>query len=314
MPPSRDDPFFAPLQAFTGYLAVERGASRHTVDAYLRDAGEFCEELSTAGVFDVAAIRLDHLTAHLHGLFGRGLSAASVLRHRASIGAFLRFLRESGGAAIPLDVLDGLMPARSARRLPRVPSESQVLAMIRSTAARPATHPHGRLLRRMAVRDQAIIELLYATGLRVSELTRLRDRDVDLAAGQARVLGKGGRERIVLIGRAARRAVRRWLWVRRGLMRRRGFAPAVFVSERGRVLDASAVWRIVARAAGAVGLPAIGPHHLRHAFATHMLSRGANLRVLQELLGHASVATTQRYTHLTIEHLRAVHKKYHPRR
>lgn len=302
------------IDCFLAELVTECGAARRTVEAYGADLREFCLDLQARGACGPDAIDLTLIEAHLGRLFGRGLAPSSVCRHQAAIRSFLTWIRRRG--RLQRDLADLLDAPRRGRFLPVVINPPEFERLLASIRQGPVCFGLGRRRRREAIRDEAIVELLYGSGIRVGELVRLRLSDVDLGAGTIRVMGKGGRERLALIGRPGRRAIRRWLRERR--RRACGGAGAasmaLFISRSGRPLDPSSVWRLVSAAAerALIGR-AVGPHTLRHSFATALLSGGANLRVVQELLGHQSLVTTQVYTHLSVERLRAVHRAHHPR-
>ena len=210
--------------------------------------------------------------------------------------SFYRYLvREE---VIPADPTSNLPAVRMLRQLPAVLSVEEVASLLEQ--------PKATTLR--GLRDRAMLELLYATGLRVSELVGLQRGDIKMDLGLVRCVGKGSKERIVPVGQPALEAVRAYLGARRDA------APALFLGTKGRPLTRVAFWRIIRRYARQAGLrTAISPHTLRHCFATHMLEGGADLRAIQELLGHASIATTQIYTHVSVDHLREVYQSYHPR-
>jgi integrase/recombinase XerC len=287
----------AAAEQFLRYLAVERGASAHTLKGYrtdLADCAAFLADRSLGTLLDADARTL---RAYLAALHERGLARSSVARRLAALRSFYRFLMRRGRARVnpAREIRAPKPPARLPTYLPIDESE----ALLR---AEPAATPAG-------VRDVAILELLYATGVRVAELSGLDVTDVDLREGAVRVYGKGGKERIVPVGRKAVDALRAYL-------QRRG-DPArgpVFVNERGGRLTVRSVHRIVRARARAAGLyRRVSPHTLRHTFATHLLDAGADLRLIQELLGHARLGTTQKYTHVSADRLMKVYDAAHPR-
>jgi integrase/recombinase XerD len=286
----------SPLQAFLDTLAVERGLSTHTVEAYGRDLRHHFRFLAEAGVIAPRAVEEVHLILYLGSLRRAGLAPATVMRRLSAVRAFYRYLvREE---LLTTDPTTNLPTARLLRRLPSVLAVEEVERLL----VQPDTDtPRG-------LRDRAMLELLYATGLRVSELVGLARGDLNLDLGLVRCVGKGGKERIVPVGQPARRAVQAYL------ASRRDAAPALFLGNKGRPLTRVAFWRIIARYARQAGIRgAVSPHTLRHSFATHLLEGGADLRAIQELLGHSSIATTQIYTHVTVDRLREVYRAYHPR-
>jgi integrase/recombinase XerC len=296
------------IAAFERHLRDERGVSPHTWAAYHRDVGDFAAFLSreflgrpegeiAAAEADVLAIR-----SYLAHLRSRGLSKTSVGRHLSALRTFFRFLSREGRASA--NPARAVATPRAGRSLPRTLSVEEAASVVE---ARP---DEGRSL---SARDRALLELLYATGLRVSELVALDLSDVDLASRQLRTLGKGRKERIVPFGGKAREALKEYLAERRPAKSRKD-ADAVFLNAQGGRLTDRSVRRILDRALRLAGLTRhASPHALRHSFATHLLAAGADLRTIQELLGHSSLSTTQKYTHLDAERLIEVYRKSHPR-
>jgi integrase/recombinase XerD len=290
------------VDAWLDQLAVERGLARRTVEAYGADVAAFVARLTARGVSRAAAIDATAVRAHLVHLTARKLSPRSQARALAAVRSFLRFL-------VARDVLKADPAARISirrppARLPRALAGGEMSALL----AQPAEdEPRG-------LRDRALLELLYACGLRVSETIALRGPQVNLGAGFVTVVGKGGKERVVPLGRHARAALEAYVARERPLLLRGKASPFVFVGPRGNPLTRQAVWKLVRRRALAAGLGRrVSPHALRHSFATHLLSGGADLRIVQTLLGHADIATTQIYTHVAPERLREVHRRHHPR-
>ncbi len=291
------------LARFLGYVDSECGLSPRTLEAYRRDLREFGATLTERGVGDPGAVTPTVVQAHLMRLTQRGLSLSSIARHQVSVKVFLRFLHLSG--AMREDVSSLIESARTADTLPHTLRSEQIERLI-------VSKPDDEAL---SLRDRAIIEFLYASGLRVSELASLDIDSVQLDVGYVRCIGKGRRERIVPIGRAAIESTRRYMSdARPRLLEHRASEQALFVTRTGRRMDRTAVWRVVSRLARMAGLRGrVSPHTLRHSFATHLLQGGADLRVVQELLGHADVSTTQIYTHVDTRHLQDVHRRFHPR-
>ena len=281
------------------HLSGERGLSDHTVAAYERDARQlagFCAGFSIDDPDDVTPLVLRRFLAEL----GRhGYARASLARKAASVRALFRLLASRG--LVDADPAAGLATGRAGRSLPRVLRTDEVERII----AVPDTSPTG-------LRDRALLEFLYASGARVSELVGLDDDAIDLPTGSARLYGKGGRERIVPLGEPVRAAVARWLTEGRPALVTRS-TRVVFCNADGQPLHVRSVRRIVARCAAAAGLTRVTPHTLRHSYATHLLEGGADLRSVQELLGHATLATTQIYTHVSREQLRSAYEHAHPR-
>ncbi len=291
--PSR---FIEALQAFLDGLAVERGLSQNTVQAYRRDLLQHLRALVVRGVTDLGRVDESHLIVYLGQIRRSGAAATTVMRKLSAIRAFYRYLvREE---QIVADPTTNLPATRLLRRLPSVLSIEDVNLLLKQPDAKT---PRG-------MRDRAMLELLYATGLRVSELVNLQRGDLNLDLGLVRCLGKGSKERIVPVGKPALKAVQAYLDSRRDA------APHLFLGNKGKSLTRVAFWRIISRYARQAGIrAAISPHTLRHSFATHMLEGGADLRAIQELLGHANIVTTQIYTHISVDRLREVYRQYHPR-
>ena len=285
-----------PQAAFLRHLAVERNASAHTLRSYANDLTDFQRFLASRGTAELAATDPRTVRAWLAALHARGLAPASVARKLAALRSCFRFLVRRG-------VLEG-NPAREARS-PRQPRKLVTFLPIDEATQLVDGRALGGNSR---TRDVAILETLYATGLRVSELAGLDLDDLDRAERTVRVLGKGRKERIVPYGSHAARALESWLG-------ERGEAEgAVFANARGGRLTVRSVHTIVRRSARAAGITRrVSPHTLRHTFATHLLDGGADLRAIQELLGHSRLSTTQHYTHVGAEQLMKVYDHAHPR-
>jgi integrase/recombinase XerC len=302
------------LEAFIAFLEKERQDSAHTVEAYTRDLRAFvafCDDFyGGADAWNWPSVDRLGLRGFLGDLQRRGLAKRSAARALSALRTFYRFLQTRYG--LETNPTAGLKLPKLDKRLPAVLDRSQVETVF--AVAEQAAADEGFL----PVRDLAILEVFYATGMRLSELTGLRLRDVDVVSEQVKVRGKGRKERIVPLGGHASRALRRYYTVRDGLVERlqvRGDAArAVFLSRRGSRLAPRSVQRIVR---GFLRLAdertGVKTHTLRHSFATHMLDAGADLRAVQELLGHASLSTTQVYTHTSVERLKQVYHKAHPR-
>jgi integrase/recombinase XerD len=291
----------AALNRFYQHLEVERGLAPLTVAAYARDLRDFWEFLAGRGRSEWSAVALADLQDYFAAQEARGLSARSRARGLSALRQFFRFLqREEQVAVNPVELLDS---PRLPQRLPQVLGEAEVAALL--AAPDPAT-PTG-------LRDQALLEVLYATGLRVSELVGLTLKQLDLRRGVVRPLGKGAKERVVPMVAPAVAKVQLYLEQARPRLLQGRESPYVFLNRRGGKLSRQGFWKLLKQYALKAGVKTLSPHTLRHSFATHLLSRGANLRVLQMLLGHADLATTQIYTHLDAERLQQVHRKAHPR-
>ncbi len=295
---------------FRGFIRVECGLRPNTVEAYDRDLREFLAELEGAGVTTLTEVTPRDVSEHLGRLkTARGMASSSVVRHLATLRVFFRWaLSRSMIEDDPCGVLD--RPTQW-KKLPDVLSPKQVKRLIESARPETETDDPAALWRR----DRALLELLYASGLRATELATLTLRDVNLDIGMLRVTGKGDKQRLVPMGEPAKRAILEYLDICRPALVRDGGKDLqrVFLSRWGRPLERVSIWQIVKRKATQAGLKGVHPHVLRHSFATHLLAGGADLRVVQELLGHADIATTQIYTHVDPSRLRDVQQKFHPR-
>jgi integrase/recombinase XerD len=295
----------ASAEEFLGWLAVERGRAAATLEAYRRDLLAYATFLARRGTTVDGATTSD-VEAHLDAVRRAGAAASSVARAASSLRGLYGFLLDEG--TLVVDPTATLAARRAADRLPVVLTEAQAIALLAS----PSTDAP------VDARDRAVLELLYGTGIRVSELVGLDLGDVDFDEELVRVTGKGDKQRLVPLGRGAAAALRAWLGPpRAGLLAahpRTADGRAVFCNLRGRRLTRQGVDLVVRRHARRAGLPAAtSAHTLRHSCATHMLARGADVRVIQELLGHASVATTQRYTKVSPTHLVEAYRAAHPR-
>lgn len=290
------------LHRFVDYLVSECGLARNTVEAYRRDLGAFISLLDDRDICTAKRLTVDLVRSHLTRLAERKLAISSIARHLVSIRMFLRFLNLFG--IIAEDLATEFDSPKKWERLPRRLHRSQTETLL--SAPQPGEPFYSR--------DRAILELLYATGLRVSELASLKPADLNLTIGYLSCRGKGGRERIVPVGSRAIDALREYIdGLRVTLAEGAGRPTALFLSRTGRPMDRTNIWRLVSRYARASGIAdPVGPHTLRHSFATDLLEGGADLRIVQELLGHSSVATTQIYTHVDISRLKVVHESCHP--
>jgi integrase/recombinase XerD len=304
--PERERSFEHHVLDFLAYLEFERGLSRNTLEAYRSDLLQFGASLREQGVTALDA-RHDHLAAFLSGLATGDedrppVAPATLQRKAACLRSFYRHLRREG--ILDSDPTADLRAPRKSQRLPQVLSRDEVQRLL---AAPRGTDP-------AALRDRALLELMYACGLRASEAIALHVGDLDLRAGVLRARGKGSKERLVPIGRDAIAAVRVYLAHGRPPLVGLRDEARLFVNRRGGGLTRQGLYKIVQRHARAVGLDGkMSPHTLRHTFATHLLAGGCDLRSLQEMLGHADIATTQIYTHLSAERLKDAYFKAHPR-
>jgi len=297
--------FSAVLGDYERHLSRERNLSDHTVRAYLGDIAGMLDHASRLGHTQVDTIDLRSLRSWLAKQQTLGKSRTTIARRATAARVFTAWLLRTGRA--PVDAGAQLASSRAHKPLPHVLRESEARALVDQAAALADDSPIGQ-------RDAAILELLYATGIRVGELCGLDIDDLDRERNVARVFGKGRKERMVPFGLPARRALELWLTSGRPVVRRDGAGAALFLGARGQRIDPRAVRRLVhERIAGVEGAPDIGPHGLRHTAATHLLEGGADLRSVQELLGHSSLATTQIYTHVTTDRLRKAYQQAHPR-
>jgi len=290
------------LERFRDYLALEAGHSRHTVDAYLRDLRRLAAHAAACGARSPDALTAAQLREFVYALKDVGLAAATIRRQISGLRTYYRFL--VGEALATRDPTERLESPKLWRALPTVLTVAEVERLL------TAPNPDERL----GLRDRALLEFAYATGGRVSELVGLRLLDVLYDEGLARVFGKGAKQRVVPVGRRALGAVALYVReIRPGLDRGHG-RGLVFLNARGTPLSRVGAWGVIKRAARSAGLgKRVTPHTLRHTFATHLLEGGADLRAVQEMLGHADLSTTQLYTHVDRDYLRTVHRQYHPR-
>jgi integrase/recombinase XerC len=292
----------AAVDAYERHLRLEANRSKHTVRAYVGDVVGLLDHLSRLGGADLADLDLQVLRGWLAVLRNRGLARTTLARRSASLRTFTGWARRTGRT--PVDAGALLSSPRAHRTLPPVLDAAEAAAVM--GAADDAT-PRG-------IRDRALVELLYATGIRVAELVGLDVDDLDRRRRVVTVVGKGNKQRTVPYGLAADRALDAWLTTGRPAHASERSGPALFLGARGKRIDPRAVRAVVHRRVSAVdGAPDLGPHGLRHSAATHLLEGGADLRSVQELLGHASLATTQLYTHVSVERLRAAYAQAHPR-
>lgn len=303
------EPLDLQIEAFAQYLADERRSSERTVETYVRDLNGFRQFVIEEGLTpDARELDIVALRRFLSSLFQRH-QKSTLARKLSALRSFFRFLLRRG--MIETNPAAGLRSPKVPKSLPRFMTVDQAFRVVDA----PQKERGRPLLLR--VRDRALVEVLYSTGVRVSELTSMDLADCDLAQGEARVMGKGGKERVVPLGKDAVQALRAYLPVRSEVLasgqKRRTEPEALWISQRGRRLSARQVQNLVRRygTAGA-GRNDLHPHAVRHSCATHLLDAGADLRSIQELLGHSSLSTTQRYTHVSIDRLMEVYDRAHP--
>jgi integrase/recombinase XerC len=296
------------LDVFVRHLRLERGLSPHTVRAYGTDVEGLLRHAARGGGRSVADLDIAVLRSWLAKMTVTGKARTTIARRAASARVFTAYCFSRAMTAADPGLR--LATPKTRRSLPVVLSQAQAGALLR---ARPA-EPGDPTDRAVELRDEAIVEVLYATGVRVGELVGLDLGDIDFGRRLARVFGKGSKERTVPVGIPAIRAVETWQKEGRPVFATVASGAALFIGTRGRRLDQRSVRRVVhGRSAAVEGLPDLGPHGLRHSAATHLLEGGADLRSVQEILGHATLATTQIYTHVSVERLRATYDRAHPR-
>ncbi len=289
------------VDEYLAHLAVERGCAPATLGAYGRDLARFVDFVERLGCTGPAMVRRSHVVRYLAWLESQGLAAASRARALSAVRGLFKFLVREG--RLPRSPLSEIGTNRSRRKIPRVLSVAEIERLF---AAIGGDDP-------LAVRDRAMVELMYASGLRVSELVGLDASRVNAREGFLTVVGKGGKERAVPIGRSALAWLRRYLKEVRPRLDPAGRARHLFIGRRGRPMTRQGFWKRLRAYAAAAGLERVTPHVLRHSFATHLLDGGADLRAVQAMLGHSDLATTQIYTHVATRKLREVHARHHPR-
>jgi len=291
----------AELDAFVDYLRVEKGLAANSVVSYHRDLKEFVAHLHELGR-DLGEVGREEIRSYLILLYRRGLRARSVARHLVSLRNFFRFLVKERG--VRTDPTAEVEAPKLGADLPHYLSIEEVDKLLE---AHDTSTPAG-------LRDKAMLELLYATGMRVSELVSLRQDNLDLNLGVLRCLGKGGKERLIPVGKAALRAVESYVQRGRGSFLKKPGAPYLFLNHRGDRLSRVGFWKILRRCGRRAGVViGLTPHVIRHSFATHLLERGADLRSVQVMLGHSDISSTQIYTHVLMERLKQVYRTHHPR-
>lgn len=290
------------VDEFLDYISVEKGLSNNTKESYGFDLGKFIEYLEKNKVKSIDKITRDHITDYLMSEKEKGIGPNSLSRNLVSIRMFFRFLLMNN--YIENDITSALDTPRLWKILPDVLSVKEVDKILNS--------PDTKL--KFGLRDKALMELMYATGLRVSEVVNLNVSDINMEVGFLKCKGKGSKERIVPLGKTAIFVLKNYLNKTRAVFMKDLLIGNVFLSQQGKPLTRQYIWQLIKRYSRKSGITkSITPHTLRHSFATHLLSNGADLRVVQELLGHSDITTTQIYTHVDKNRLKAIHKKFHPR-
>ena len=298
------------VESYIRQLAIERGLAKNTLLAYRRDLRNYCDFLQRAQVDDFSQVSEQQVADYAQSLVqARGLASSSVARMLAAVRGLHKFLLTEN--QIGQDVASAVKPPKASRRLPKAISVEEIERLL--DAAGPSAEATDSVSS-IRIRDRALLELLYAAGARVSEVVNL-DLDDLVDPTLVRLFGKGSKERIVPVGGYAQRALQAYLVrIRPGLAKLGKGTPALFLNQRGGRLSRQSAWQIITDAASEANLQSeISPHTLRHSFATHLLEGGADVRVVQELLGHSSVATTQIYTLVTVDRLREIYATAHPR-
>jgi integrase/recombinase XerD len=291
----------AQVRTFLNYLRVEKGLSDNTIQAYRRDMAKFAS-FAAERKAGVTELRREHVVDFLGTLYRRNLDSRSVARHLVTIRHFFRFLLLEG--AIESDPAANIESPKFRQSLPEFLSVDEVDRLLRQPDKNDV----------VGIRDRAMIELMYSTGLRVSELCGLRVSDLQMEPGCLRCIGKGNKERLVPVGKRALEAVQTYLRDARQALARGVASPYLFLNQKGHKLNRIAFWKILGEYGRKAGLrKSLTPHMLRHSFATHLLDRGADLRSVQMMLGHSDISTTQIYTHVVEERLKQVYKAHHPR-
>lgn len=290
------------IEEFINYLSVERGLAENTLLAYRRDLKKYCLYLTEKRIENIGQIAYGNITDFMYDQKKKGLSPDSICRNLAAIRMFHRFfVRERIARSDPSNLVE---TPKLWKKIPDVLTSAEINALIHAS--------RGKGWQR--VRDNAILELFYATGMRVSELTNLEKEDINFEIGYVRCIGKGSKERIIPVGKKALAAVVKYCeTVRPGLIKG-NITRVLFLSRLGKKISRQSVWKIIKfYAKKACIKKEIKPHTLRHSFATHLLEHGADLRSVQEMLGHSDISTTQIYTHVDKERLKSIHKQFHPR-
>ncbi|MFZ1954624.1 MAG: site-specific tyrosine recombinase XerD [Desulfobacterales bacterium] len=290
------------LDRYLDFLVVEKGLAAQTIEAYSRDLVRYISFLVESGRATVSEADTPLILKYLISMREDGLNARSRARHLVSIRGFYRFLTQE--EILPSDPSRLIDLPKSGLKLPDVLTIDEVKRLL---DAPDPKKPSG-------CRDAAMLELLYAAGLRVSELITLKLQDVNLTAGYVRVFGKGAKERVVPIGQYAQEKIRRFITGARQALLKDRVSATLFVARAGKPLSRQGFWKLIKRYGLRAGLrKVITPHTLRHSFASHLLEGGADLRAVQTMLGHTDIATTQIYTHVARDHLKYLHQKFHPR-
>jgi integrase/recombinase XerD len=308
-PATSDPPLERQLRSYLEFLKLEKNLSAHSIASYGFDFTKYRSFLANAGITDGTRVREAQITGFVASLHTRGLAARSIARTVSAVRGFHRFLISEGLADDdPTQIID---PPKRERPLPSVLSIAEVDEILQQ----PDVRGHAKDKRNLGIRDRAILETLYATGVRVSELVGIIQSNLHVVDGLLLVRGKGSKERIVPVGRSALEWIAKYRSESRVHIAKAGKSQDhLFLNARGTKLSRMAVWKMIQRYTSAAGITKeVHPHTFRHSFATHLLEGGADLRAVQEMLGHADISTTQIYTHVDREYLKEVHRTFHPR-
>jgi integrase/recombinase XerD len=290
------------LDQFLHYLIVEKGLSRNTIEAYSHGLTRFLNHLREKGVQEIREVGKFHIKGFLLALRGKNLNTKSIVRNLVAIRTFFRFLIQEG--FLESNPVEELESPKVAKTLPEILTLKEIEQILEQP----------NLQTPLGTRDRAMLEMLYATGMRVSELTQLPIHQVNLEGGYVLLYGKGSKERIVPLGTEAMKWITVYLKTARGILSKGKENSSLFINRSGKGMSRQGFWKNLKDYARRAGLrKRITPHLIRHSFASHLLERGADLRSVQMMLGHADISTTQIYTHVTGERLKKVHKQYHPR-
>ncbi len=290
------------INEFMNYLSVERGLAKNTLLAYRCDLDKYIDYLSQKSIKTIPLSNREHVSNFMFDLKKQGMSATTICRNLAAVKMFHRFLvRENLAKEDPTTLVD---TPKLWMRIPSVLTQAEIESMIAAAS--------GKKIQQ--VRDHAILEILYASGLRVSELADLKTTSINYDVGFVRAVGKGSKERIIPLGKKAREALQKYLLRARPQLLKNRTNDVLFLSRLGKKISRQSLWAVIKFYARKANIKkTIKPHTLRHTFATHLLEHGADLRSVQEMLGHADISTTQIYTHVDKERLKSVHKQFHPR-
>ena len=290
------------IDEFMNYLSVERGLAKNTLLAYRRDLEKYIDFLTQKNITATNKVNREHVSNFMFDLKKHDMSATTICRNLAAVKMFHRFLvRENLAKEDPTTLVD---TPKLWKRIPSVLTQAEIESMIAAASGK----------KNQQVRDQAILEIFYASGLRVSELADLKTTSINYDVGFVRAVGKGSKERIIPLGKKAREAVQKYLLKARPQLLKNQANDVLFLSRLGKKISRQSLWAVIKFYARKANIKkTIKPHTLRHTFATHLLEHGADLRSVQEMLGHADISTTQIYTHVDKERLKSVHKQFHPR-